>query len=106
VTWYEAPKWTPHDIDAEIRGPHALVIGDINQDGIADVVVVAKDSLVAVWYQGDGKGHFVAHRISDHQSAYDVRLADMDGDGDLDVLVAGFETKDTVWYENPLRRKK
>ena len=71
-------------------------------DGIPDVVTVAKDSKIAVWFKNDGGGTFTEHRIDDNQSAYDIRLVDMDGDGDLDILVAGFESNNVVWYENPV----
>ncbi|MEO7649712.1 MAG: VCBS repeat-containing protein, partial [Bryobacteraceae bacterium] len=27
VVWYEAPKWTPHEIDPSLGGPHSLAIG-------------------------------------------------------------------------------
>lgn len=103
ITWYEAPNWTPHDIDTQIKGPHALGIADINGDGYLDVVTVAKDSRVAAWFENDGKGHFTKHLIYEDQSAYDLRLVDMDGDGDLDLLVAGFESNNVVWYENRIK---
>jgi hypothetical protein len=105
VLWYEAPKSTPHDLNAAIRGPHALAVGDLDGDGDHDVVTVAKDSRLAVWFENLGKGRFQEHRISDDQSSYDIRLVDLDGDGDLDLLVAGFESKNVVWYENPTRTR-
>jgi hypothetical protein len=106
VTWYEAPNWTPHDIDTGLKGPHSLAVADLNGDGTLDVVTVAKDSRVAAWFENDGQGHFKEHRISNNQSAYDIRLVDMDGDGDLDLLVAGFESNNVVWYENPSKARK
>ena len=104
VTWYEGPNWTPHEIDTGLKGPHSLAVADLNGDGKLDVVTVAKDSRVAAWFENDGKGRFKQHRISDNQSAYDIRLVDMDGDGDLDLLVAGFESNNVVWYENRIRK--
>ncbi len=106
LTWFAAPDWKAHDIDAEIKGPHALAIFDVNGDGKADVVTVAKDSWIAKWFENDGKGNFTPHQISNDQSSYDLRMVDMDGDGTADLLVAGFESKNVVWYQNPFARKK
>jgi hypothetical protein len=104
LTWYEGPGLTPHDIDTALKGPHSLAIADLNGDGKPDVATVAKDSRVAAWFENDGKGRFNEHRISGDQSAYDIRLIDMDKDGDLDLLVAGFESNNVVWYENRIRK--
>ncbi|MEJ7608590.1 MAG: VCBS repeat-containing protein [Bryobacteraceae bacterium] len=100
LLWFQAPQWTPHDISAELAGPHTLATGDIDRDGDIDVVTVAKDARLAAWFENDGLGSFTMHEIWKGQSAYDARLVDMNKDGRLDVLVAGFETNDVVWYEN------
>ncbi|MBS1829906.1 MAG: VCBS repeat-containing protein [Acidobacteria bacterium] len=100
LVWYEAPGWTPHQINERLVGPHSLAIGDVNGDGIVDAVTCAKDSGVAAWFENDGKGNFTTHHIHEDQSAYDIRLVDMDGDGDLDVLIAGQQSENIVWYEN------
>ncbi|MEO7649038.1 MAG: VCBS repeat-containing protein, partial [Bryobacteraceae bacterium] len=104
VVWSEAPKWTPHEIDPSLGGPHSLAIGDIDGDGFVDAVTCAKDSFIAAWFQNDGKGNFTTHPIYLDQAAYDIRLVDMDGDGDLDVLIAGQASQNVVWYENRLRK--
>jgi hypothetical protein len=100
LVWYEAPKWTPHQINTELAGPHSLAIGDIDGDGDIDAVTCAKDSMVAAWFENDGKGNFTTHHIAENQAAYDIRLVDMDGDGDLDVLIAGQQSQNVVWFEN------
>ena len=106
VVWYEAPNWTPHEIDPDIVGPHSLAIGDIDGDGDIDAATCAKDSATCAWYENDGKGNFKIHHISENQAAYDIRLIDMDGDGDLDVVVAGQESQNVVWFENTLATPK
>ncbi|MBL8175515.1 MAG: VCBS repeat-containing protein, partial [Bryobacterales bacterium] len=105
LVWYEAPNWTPHQINTQLVGPHSLAIGDINGDGFIDAVTCAKDSGVAAWFENDGKGNFTTHHIHEDQSAYDIRLADMDRDGDLDVLIAGQQSENIVWFENTRQRK-
>ncbi len=103
IVWYEAPNWTPHEVNAEITGPHSLELGDIDGDGDIDAATCAKDSGIAAWFENDGKGNFTTHHISEDQSAYDIRLVDMDRDGDLDVLVAGQASQNVVWFENRLK---
>ncbi len=100
IVWYEAPNWTPRQINTELVGPHSLAIGDIDGDGDIDAVTCAKDSMVAAWFENDGKGNFTTHHIAENQAAYDIRLVDMDGDGDLDVLIAGQQSQNVVWFEN------
>ncbi|MBK5294411.1 MAG: VCBS repeat-containing protein [Acidobacteriia bacterium] len=105
LVWYEAPRWTPHEINDQLVGPHSLAIGDIDGDGDVDAVTCAKDSAIAAWFENDGKGNFTTHHIYENQASYDIRLVDMDGDKDLDVLIAGQASQNVVWYENRLKGK-
>ena len=105
VVWFEAPDWTPHEIDDILVGTHGLAVGDIDGDGDLDIATCGTDSGVLAWFENDGKGHFKMHRIHEDQSTYEVRLVDMNGDGALDILVAGQESQNVVWYENRLRKK-
>ncbi|MEX2261076.1 MAG: FG-GAP-like repeat-containing protein [Bryobacteraceae bacterium] len=103
VVWYEAPEWTPHEINPALTYPHSLATGDIDGDGDVDLATCAYGDFIAAWFENDGKGNFKTHHIYEDQAAYDVRLVDMDGDGDLDLLVAGQESQNVVWYENRLK---
>lgn len=101
VIWFEAPNRKRHDIDAEIEGPHCLVVTDLDGDGDADAATCAKDSKLCIWYENDGHGKFTRHVVGRDQAAYDIRAADLDGDGDLDLLVAGQASNNVVWFANP-----
>jgi hypothetical protein len=112
VLWFEGPRWTVHDIDAGHQYPHSLAVGDLDGDGDIDAVACSAvyskvpANPVLAWFENDGRGGFTTHRISDVQASYDVRLADMDRDGDLDILVAGQESRNVLWYENRIPRRR
>ena len=101
VFWLEAPQWTIHEIHPTLKGPHCLVVADLDEDGDPDAATCAKDDQVAIWFENDGRGHFKSHRVGQDQKAYDIRAVDMDQDGDLDLLIGGYESNNVVWYENP-----
>jgi hypothetical protein len=105
VVWFEAPDWTPHEINTTYIGPHGMAAGDIDGDGDIDFAVCSIDSGILAWFENDGKGRFTEHRIHEDQSTYEVRLVDMNGDGALDILVAGQESQNVVWHENRLKRR-
>ncbi len=101
VLWFEAPDWTLHEIDPEMKSPHSLVLNDLDGDGDLDGATCGYESQRVAWYENDGKGAFTIHVLDDAQESYDLRSVDMDGDGDLDLLNAGRGTGNVAWYENP-----
>ena len=102
VFWFEGPTWKKHIIDATLRDPHALAVGDFDGDGDPDVAVASFGAKLVRWYQNDGKGSFTPHDIDtgNNQEASDMKAADLDGDGRLDLILAGRETRNAVWYRN------
>jgi hypothetical protein len=71
------------------RGPDALAVGDVNGDGIPDLVVGNDTGSSVSVLLGNGDGTFKAH--TDYQAGsfpHWVALADFDGDGTLDIAVA------------------
>ncbi len=98
----------------------SIEVGDINNDGIMDLVLSTNTNGKAkhglTWL--DGKNGFQDaengwQNISEaHNSKYDkVELIDVDEDGDLDVLICeenfGDDSKGlgVVWYENEVQKK-
>ncbi len=102
VFWFEGPGWKKHIIDATLRDPHALAVGDFDGDGDLDVAVASFGAKLVRWYRNDGKGSFTPHDIDtgNTQEAYDLKTTDLDGDGRLDLILAGRETRNAVWYRN------
>ncbi|MCP4788405.1 MAG: VCBS repeat-containing protein [Fuerstiella sp.] len=103
VIWFEAPSWSVHTIDSEIKEPHCLAVLDIDKDGDTDAATCAYGSKLCVWYENAGDGKFSRHVVGENQEAYDIRVVDIDRDGDLDFLVAGRGSNNVVWYQNPIR---
>jgi hypothetical protein len=75
------------------RDPWAKMVGDIDGDGFADIVMGGRSGpLVSYLYPSWTK---VMIAEGGYETV-DGEIGDVDGDGDLDVIMGG-----VIWYENP-----
>jgi FG-GAP-like repeat len=77
-----APTWT--DI-----GYAALATGDINHDGIPDIVGASHFGRVQTLIS-DGKGGFTETLMRGEDGYVAAQLADVNGDGELDLILVGY----------------
>jgi hypothetical protein len=77
----------------------AKALGDLDGDGLPDVVLGSGNELV--WYRAPGWSKILIASGGDFGT--DIRLGDVDHDGDLDIISPdGLAKKDNVlWLENP-----
>lgn len=114
IWWHErqeAEKWATHEIDSSIAQTHALVLADINGDGLPDFVTGKRfyahngrdpgedEPPVLAWYElsrADGRAIWTPHQI-DHDSGVGTQfeVVDMNADGLLDIVIAN---KKGVFY--------
>jgi len=101
--------FTPHFIRRDHPKPrlerHA--IGDVNGDGLPDVVIVENLTGDLYWFENsgtpaDGKP-WTLHEITvgGMPFAYDVALADLTGNGAPDVAASGWNGNEVAWFANP-----
>lgn len=77
---------TPAFIDSGVDGEYALNSGDLNNDGISDLVVGGQDSQQIIVLLGNGDGTFTAQTPQDAGGrVWKLVLGDVNGDGKLDV---------------------
>jgi len=98
VAWLENPgatanrlgaPWSEHAIGAAGRTVMFVDIGDLNADGLADVVAAVKPvEIVACLQRPQGKWeeHVIALDGTNLGDAKAVKLADLDGDGLMDIV--------------------
>jgi hypothetical protein len=89
--------------DSEVRGAEDLDVGDVNNDGFADIVASASDTGGIMVYFGDGTGKNWQYQKSTELPttgwANRVVLHDVNRDGSLDIA-ASFGSGPRVWLNN------
>lgn len=89
-----------------------LAHGDLNGDGLEDIIIGATDLLPTMVFLGHGEG-FVRAAIPGltgekeiTESAFEVLDVDLDGDNDVIVLSGGYESRDESDYVHYLYENK
>jgi hypothetical protein len=72
-------------------------IGDIDGDGINDIVVGSESSIGVVWYHAPTWTRYV---IGAGAFTTDGEVVDVDNDGDFDVVISSISPKRIEWWEN------
>ena len=94
--------------DSEVQSPVSLSSGDIDGDGLIDVVGCYAASNKVVWFRNlGGPGYpgnttFATRQIIANQilGVYSVLAADVNGDGKVDVLTASLNDNKISWFQN------
>ena len=88
----DASRWTMHIIDNTSRGADGVKTGDLNADGLVDLVTAWEEGGVVRAYINPGKDKvklpWPIVEIGEVADPEDAILFDGDGDGHLDVFVA------------------
>jgi hypothetical protein len=118
IWWYEqdGKEWKTHLIDKSIAQTHAMVLADINGDGLPDLVTGKRyyahngrdpgenDPPEIAWYElsrEGGQPKWTKHVFDDDSGVgTQFEVHDMNGDGLLDVIVAN---KHGVYYFEQVR---
>jgi hypothetical protein len=112
---YLYPDWKKLEIKTETNYfGDAVVISDINRDGLNDIITCRGNDLSAGvwWYENPGESSAVWNErqvavVEEESETKDVEVHDMDGDGLQDVVVRTkhftviyFQSPDSEWQEN------
>ncbi len=88
--------------DAAFDAPVSFSSGDLDGDGLLDIVASDAATNKIAWFRNLGGANFAARQIISNQGIanYAVLVSDINGDGLLDVLSASQGNSKVAWYRN------
>ena len=107
IVWLQAPtekgalNWTRHPISSvNMKGTdrfsHGIGFGDVNMDGIKDVVITDG------WFEGKkdlSSGDWIFHEATLGEPCSHMQILDVNGDGKNDVVSASAHALGVWWHE-------
>jgi len=112
ISWWgltdsKPPSWSKHTIDDDYPDPVNVVSGDLNNDGLADLLSVSGEGSIHGWIQQPGNNtswipHTIPNRMesnfpSEFNDVEAIRAVDINNDGDMDVIAAGSHDAIKLW---------
>lgn len=108
--WYEAPNWTPHEIQPVKKFDPAKgysnsfvnFAADINRDGWPDQIRIDMPGTHRVVWHENPKGknqHWVEHTLFRNACNESPAFATLSGAGKNPVLIFSFDDSQMAWYE-------
>ena len=76
----------PEELGVTHQAGDGITMGDIDNDGDLDMLLVTGDNHVAYLYRNQGNGQFAHHMTFEDISGYMGAFADLDNNGTLDLL--------------------
>lgn len=103
VTLAPGPEWKRHAIDATSKGADGVKLGDVNGDGLPDIVTGWEEgNAVRVYlHPGHAKSRepWSQVTVGKVRSAEDAIFTDLDGDGRLEVVsLTEGKTRSVFWH--------
>ncbi len=82
--------------------PRTVYAGDLDGDGLIDVLAAGFNDDEIIWYKNLGGGLFNTQQIASAplDGPMSVLTSDIDADGDMDLLACGLINPRVLWYEN------
>lgn len=95
--------WGLVTVATGLDGPRGVDLGDFDDDGDLDIVVVVRNDNHILWFENDGTGiNWTQHNVGTGTfvNGVAVRAVDLDNDGDVDVVATNQDQNDVVAWLN------
>ncbi|MFT5489908.1 MAG: hypothetical protein ACI8V5_000247 [Limisphaerales bacterium] len=89
-------------ITADSQETYDLATGDVNGDGLIDIVAANGNQINRVYLNGGGGSFLVGQDVGvETDDSQAIALADLDNDGDLDLVVGNFsDSVNRIYFNN------